>query len=165
MSAGYCYDPQTLFYATSQASDRGTCTNNAICLNGNGGDMTGDIFAPKPDVFPPTPTPTQTGATVFVAGGALSAGKGFIESWQLSIQGNTGSYTGNGVPIVIPGPTTTTTIGMTTTTATTINTPTPVPGTTNGGTTTNGTTVNGVTNPGTTNTFTTVSGTTLGLDE
>jgi hypothetical protein len=143
-SAGYCYDPQTLLYATSQLSDRGTCggsgTNNAICLNGSDGNLTGDIFAPKPDVFPPSTT--QTGATVFIAGGALSAGKGFIESWQLTIQGNTGSYTGNGVPIVIPGATHTTTDPNITIT---------------------GTTRAGTTDPGLTNTFTT--GTTIGLDE
>ena len=133
---------QTLFYATSTASNRGTCASNAICLNGNGGNMTGDIFAPKPDVFPPTPTPTQTGATVFVAGGALSAGKGFIESWQLTIQGNTGSYTGNGVPIVIPGATHTTT---------------------DPSTTIFGQTHPGTTDPGSTQTQTV--GTTIGLDQ
>jgi hypothetical protein len=145
-SAGYCYDPQTLFYATSELSDRGTCgasgTNNAICLNGNGGNLTGDIFAPKPDVFPPTPGATQTGATVFIAGGALTAGKGFIEAWQLNIQGNTGSYQGTGAPIIIPG-------GTHTTTDPTVTIP--------------GTTIFGTTVAGSTQTQTT--GTTLGLDE
>ena len=136
------YDPLTLLYATSQANDSSTCANNAICLNGQNGDMTGDIFAPKPDAFPPTPTPTQVGGMVFVAGGGLSAGSGFIESWMLTIQGTTGTYVGNGPGIVIPGATHTTTDPNITIT---------------------GTTRAGTTDPGLTNTFTT--GTTIGLDE
>jgi hypothetical protein len=107
------YDPQTLFYSTFASAD-GSC---AICLNGNGGDLTGDIFATKPDVFPPLPGPTQTGGLVSVAGGALSAGQGFIESWLLTIQGNTGSYKGTGASLVIPGTTTITTDPDTVTTS------------------------------------------------
>jgi hypothetical protein len=136
------YDPLTLLYATNQTTDTGTCANNAICLSGQSGSYTGDIFATKPDVFPPTPTLTQTGGTVFIAGGAVSAGSGFFESWILTIQGNTGSYVGNGPGIVIPGQTHTTTDPNITIT---------------------GATHPGTTDPGVTNTFTT--GTTLGLDE
>jgi hypothetical protein len=136
------YDPLTLLYATNQTNNAGQCPKNAICLDGNSGSYTGDIFAPKPDAFPPTPTLTQNGGTVFIAGGAVSAGRGFIESWNLIIQGNTGSYTGNGPGIVIPGATHTTTDPDVT-----------IPGTT----------VFGTTVAGSTQTQTT--GTTLGLDE
>ena len=45
----------------------------------------------------------------FKNGGALASGSGFIESWNLSIAGNTGSYSGTGTSIVIPGATHTTT--------------------------------------------------------
>jgi hypothetical protein len=96
------YDPQTLLYATNPTFDRGNCQHNAICLNGQGNELTGDVFAPKPDAFPPTPGPTQTGGTVAIEGGALAAGSGFFESWNLSIKGNTGSYVGTG-PVIIPG--------------------------------------------------------------
>jgi hypothetical protein len=96
------YDPQTLLYATNATYDRTTCLNVAICLNGNSNELTGDVFAPKPDAFPPTPGPAQTGGTVAIEGGALSAGSGFFESWNLSIKGNTGSYSGTG-PFIIPG--------------------------------------------------------------
>jgi Putative Flp pilus-assembly TadE/G-like len=107
------YDPFTLFYATWTSSDSPpTC---AICLQGNGGNLTGDIFAPKPDVFPPVPTLTQTGGLVSISGGGLSAGQGFIESWNLTIQGNTGTYSGTGASLVIPGGTHTTTDPSTTT--------------------------------------------------
>jgi hypothetical protein len=135
------YDPLTLLYATNQTNNTGQCPKNAICLDGNSGSYIGDIFAPKPDAFPPTPTLTQNGGTVFVAGGAVSAGSGFIQSWNLIIQGNTGSYTGNGPGIVIPGATHTTTDPSTTITGATTTT----------------------TVPGSTQTQTT--GTTLGLDE
>jgi hypothetical protein len=101
------YDPQTVFYATNTTYDQTSCANNAICLNGQGNQLTGDGFATKPDVFPPGPT--DTGGTVFIAGGALAAGSGFFQSWMLEIQGNTGSYTGTGVPIPIAGQTHTTT--------------------------------------------------------
>jgi hypothetical protein len=40
-----------------------------------------------------------TGGTVFVAGGAADAGSGFIETWWLVIQGNTGSYLGTGLAV------------------------------------------------------------------
>ena len=135
------YDPLTLLYATSQAFDAGTCANNAICLNGQNGNDTGDIFAPLPTLFPPGPT--DSGAGVFIAGGALSAGQGFIEAWRLSIQGNTGSYVGNGPGIVIPGATHTTTDPNTTVTNV----------------------FTGTTNPGTTNTTTVGTATTIGMDE
>jgi Flp pilus assembly protein TadG len=121
------YDPQTLLYATNQTSDMTTCPNNAICLNGQGNQLTGDIFAPKPDVFPPLPGPLQTGGTVAIEGGALTAGSGFIESWNLSLKGNTGSYQGTGASLVIPGQTHTTTDPDTTTTVV-------IPGTTIAGT-------------------------------
>jgi Putative Flp pilus-assembly TadE/G-like len=138
------YNPQTLLYATNETSDTrsGRCDRNAICLNGQNGELTGDVFAPKPDVFPPTPGPTQVGGTVYIAGGALSAGSGFFESWVLTIQGNTGSYVGTGLPIIIPGGTHTTTDPDTT-----------VPGATHPGTTIDPTT------------NTTTVGTTVGLDE
>jgi hypothetical protein len=108
------YDPFTLLYATSQLNDLNSCANNAICLNGQGNQLTGDIFAPKPDAFPPVPGVNQTGGGVAVEGGALTAGSGFIESWNLSLKGNTGSYTGTGASIVIPGGTHTTTDPSTT---------------------------------------------------
>jgi hypothetical protein len=130
------YDPQTLFDATSP-SPGGAC---AICLNGSGGDLTGDIFATKPDVFPPSLT--DIGALVAISGGGLSAGKGFIESWLLTLQGNTGTYRGTGTPIIIPG-------GIHVTTDPDVTIP--------------GTTVFGTTVDGSTQTQTT--GTTLGLDE
>jgi hypothetical protein len=156
------YDPQTLFYATYPTYNA-QCAQSAICLNGQSGDLTGDIFAPNPTTFPPGPT--QRGGTVSIAGGALSAGSGFIESWNLSISGNTGTYSGTGAPIVIPGGTHSTTVVTTSTTPTTINTPTTIAGTTVDGTTTPNTTVLGTTVAGTTNTFVTTSGTTIGLDE
>jgi hypothetical protein len=133
------YDPQTVFYATNTTYDFQTCENNAICLNGGNNALTGDGFAPKPDGFPPGPT--ETGGTVFIAGGALAAGSGFFESWMLEVQGNTGSYLGTGVPIPVAGQT------HTTTDPDTVNTIT-YPGTTD---------------PGSTQTITT--GTTYGLDE
>jgi Putative Flp pilus-assembly TadE/G-like len=120
------YDPQTLLYASNQTYDPNACSNNAICLNGQNDQMTGDIFAPKPDVFPPGPT--DTGGTAYIAGGALAAGSGFFESWMLFIQGNTGNYSGTGVPIaIIPGQTHTTTDPSTTQTI--IQTGTTNPGT------------------------------------
>jgi Flp pilus assembly protein TadG len=117
------YDGMTMFYATNTSSD-GSC---AICLQGGNGNITGDIFAPKPDVFPPTPGPAQTGGLVSISGGGLSAGQGFIESWNLTIQGNTGSYRGTGTAIVIPGATHTTTDAATTQTI--VQTGTTNPGT------------------------------------
>jgi len=118
------YDPETLFYSTNSSSD-GSC---AICLQGQNGNITGDIFAPKPDAFPPVPTLTQTGGLVKVSGGGLSAGQGFIESWNLSLSGNTGTYSGTGASIVIPGATHVTTDAGTTQTII-------QPGTTDPGTT------------------------------
>jgi Putative Flp pilus-assembly TadE/G-like len=106
------YDPYTLFYATSQGNSAGMCTNNAICLHGGGNNLTGDLFATKPDVFPPPPG--ATGGGVNMEGGALAAGSGFIESWNLYVAGNNGTYTGTGFGIVIPGATHTTTDASTT---------------------------------------------------
>ena len=126
------YDSMTLLDSTSE-SPGGAC---AVCLSGQGNSLTGDIFAPKPDVFPPSLT--QTGGLVSINGGALSAGNGFFESWLLSIAGNTGSYQGTGASIVIPGQTHTTTDPNTTTTVV-------IPGTTIAGTvqvTTSGTDIN-----------------------
>jgi hypothetical protein len=103
------YDAQTLFYATYPSTD-GAC---AICLQGQSDNLTGDIFATQPDLpFPPSLT--QTGGLITIAGGALAAGQGFIESWNLKIGGNTGSYRGTGASIVIPGATHTTTDPSTT---------------------------------------------------
>jgi hypothetical protein len=112
------YDPLTVLYATNTTRDTGTCTNNAICLNGQNGVINGDVFATKPDVaFPPSLT--QTGGTVFLAGGAVSAGTGFFSSWTMVIQGNSASYAGSG-PLVggAVSTSTTTTPGSTTTTTT-----------------------------------------------
>jgi hypothetical protein len=101
------YDPETLFYSDFPSNDsQKSC---AICLQGQAGNLTGDIFATKPNAFPPTPTLTQTGGVVKVAGGALSAGQGFIECWNLQISGNTGNYQGTGAGLVLPGGTHTTT--------------------------------------------------------
>jgi hypothetical protein len=97
-------------------------------------------MATQPGIFPPSLI--QTGAAVFVAGGGLSAGKGFIESWQLSMQGNTGTYQGTGTPVNIPGGTHTTTDPDQT--------------------------ITGQTHPGTTvagSTTTVITGKTIGLDE
>jgi hypothetical protein len=106
-----------MLYAMSTTRDTGTCANNAICLHGQNGILNGDVFATKPDVaFPPSLT--QTGGTVFLAGGGVQAGSGFFESWSLLIQGNTGSYIGSG-PIVGAATSTATT---TTPASTTMNT-------------------------------------------
>jgi hypothetical protein len=118
------YDPQTLLYSTYPSVDGTTC---AICLSGNGNALTGDIFAPKPDTFPPTLPPAIGGGVVSISGGGLAAGSGFIESWILSLTGNTGSYRGTGASLVIPGETHTTTDPSTTQTII-------QPGTTNPGT-------------------------------
>jgi hypothetical protein len=92
------YDPQTLFYGTSSAHDPSRCDRNAICLHGGNANLDGDMFAVEPGTFPP-PNPTTTGGTVFVAGGSASAGSGFIETWWLAIQGNTGNYAGTGMNV------------------------------------------------------------------
>jgi Flp pilus assembly protein TadG len=113
------YDSMTVLYATYASAD-GNC---AVCLQGQNGTMVGDIFATKPDIFPPILT--QTGGIVKVAGGALSAGRGFIESWNLQISGNTGTYQGTGFPIVITGTTHTTTDPGTVSTLVTPDTTTP----------------------------------------
>jgi Putative Flp pilus-assembly TadE/G-like len=106
------YDPETLFYSDFLSNDQQKSC--AICLQGQAGNLTGDIFATKPDAFPPIPTLTQTGGVVKVAGGALSAGQGFIECWNLQISGNTGNYQGTGAGLVLPGGTHTTTDASTT---------------------------------------------------
>jgi hypothetical protein len=50
------------------------------------------------DVLPPrTDGDAATGGTVYLAGGDASGGAGLIETWWLSIQGNSGSYTGTGM--------------------------------------------------------------------
>jgi hypothetical protein len=96
------YDPLTVLYSTSVHASPATappnkCDDSAICLNGQGGSLTGDVFAPIPNSFPPSlEPPVQYGGTVWVAGGAASAGNGFIEAWGLVIQGNGASYTGTG---------------------------------------------------------------------
>jgi Flp pilus assembly protein TadG len=112
------YDPQTFLYATNPSANGTTC---AICLQGNGNDLTGDIFATQPNTFPPAFPPGPGGGLVAISGGGLAAGKGFIESWLLTIDGNTGNYQGTGTSLVIPGQThTTIDPGTTTTTPDTI---------------------------------------------
>jgi hypothetical protein len=104
------YDPQTVLYATNPSTN-GSC---AVCLNGGSNTLTGDIFATKPDIFPPASG--QIGGLVSISGGGLAAGTGFIESWNLSMNGNTGTYSGTGTSIVVPGQTHTTTDPNTVTT-------------------------------------------------
>src|SRR5205823_3172033 len=87
----------------------------------------GDIFAPKPDGLPTLP-PATGGGLVSISGGGLAAGSGFVESWLLTLDGNTGSYTGTGSAIVIPGAVHVTTDQSTTQTIV-------IPGTTDPGTT------------------------------
>jgi putative Flp pilus-assembly TadE/G-like protein len=100
------YDAFTLFYSTFTSDDGTTC---AICLQGQSNNLIGDIFATSPNSFPPSlGPPAQIGGLVNVSGGGLAAGSGFIESWILTLDGNTGSYTGTGASIVIPGATHTT---------------------------------------------------------
>jgi Flp pilus assembly protein TadG len=107
------YDAFALLYSDFPSANGTTC---AICLSGGSNNLTGDMFATKPDLpFPPSLT--QTGGLISVAGGALAAGRGFIESWNLNIGGNTGSYQGTGASIVIPGQTQTTTDPDTVTTS------------------------------------------------
>jgi hypothetical protein len=119
------YDPLTVLYATSTTRDTGTCTNNAVCLDGQSGTLNGDIFATKPDVaFPPSLT--QTGGTVFMAGGAVSAGTGFVESWGLIIQGNAATYLGLASLVGGTTSTVTTTTPASTTTSTTSGPPSTV---------------------------------------
>jgi Putative Flp pilus-assembly TadE/G-like len=105
------YDAETLFYSDFPSNDiPASC---AVCLQGQGGGLTGDIFATKPDLpFPPSLA--QTGGLLDIQGGALGAGQGFLESWNLKISGNTSSYKGTGASIVIPGNTHTTTDPSTT---------------------------------------------------
>jgi hypothetical protein len=91
------YDPLTVLYSTDETPFPATCVTSAICFNGQGGSLDGDVFAPLPNTFPPSLEPEpQGGGTVWVAGGAASAGSGFIESWQLKIEGNGGTYNGTG---------------------------------------------------------------------
>jgi hypothetical protein len=89
------YDPQTMLYATNPTHDDSNCNNDAICVNGNGTTLNGDVFAMSPGTFPP-PNPTTTGGTIFMAGGNATAGSGFLQSWWLTVQGNNGTYTGTG---------------------------------------------------------------------
>jgi hypothetical protein len=88
------YDPLTVLYSTNSTPFPNKCSTSAICFNGQGGSLEGDVFAPLPNNFPPTAN--QGGGTVWIAGGAASAGDGFIEAWQLVIEGNGGSYVGTG---------------------------------------------------------------------
>jgi hypothetical protein len=87
-----------MLYSTSTVHDNRQCTNNAICIDGQNSVLNGDMFAPSPSTFPP-PNPTTMGGTIFVAGGAASAGSGFLESWWVTFQGNNGSYNGTGPSI------------------------------------------------------------------
>jgi hypothetical protein len=133
-------DPPTALYASGTPSD---CSGNpinpnnaSILLAGNGNTVVGDLFAPN--------------GGIAIQGGALQAGSGFMEAQTLTIQGNTGSYTGTGPALG----------GTTTTTTQTITTTTTIPGTTNSGSTTPGTTNSGSTTPGTTNSGSVTPGTT-----
>jgi hypothetical protein len=138
-------DPLTVLYSTNATPASFTnprCNDAAVCFNGSDGQLDGDIFAPLPSNFPPTAN--QGGGTVYMAGGGASAGKGFVEAWQLIIEGNSGTYEGNG-PVGGGGfgTITSTTPGSTTVIVT--------PGTTVAGTTSTTTTpgtVTGSTNPG-----------------
>jgi hypothetical protein len=182
-------DSNTMLYSTSTAFDPNTCALNAICLNGSGNFIDGDGFAPNSPTSPAyPPTPTQTGGGVFVAGGGAQAGSGFFESWEFSVQGNNGLYTGNGpgtgpqvVTITDPDTVTTSTDPDTVSTSTapgsTVTTTTPgstvtttTPGSTVTTTTPGGTTV--IVTPGSTTTTITppstqtqTTGTTVALDE
>ena len=142
-------DPLTVLYSTNATPTTGnpSCTLVAICFNGSGGSLDGDVFTPLPSNFPPALN--QGGGTVYMAGGGAAAGTGFIEAWQLYIEGNSGTYNGNGpaggsglstITTTTPGSTTTVTITGTTTPGTT------VAGTTYTTTTPGGTT--GSTDPG-----------------
>ena len=51
-------------------------------FHGSGASLTGDIFVPNPSVFPPTSA--TVGGNIFIAGGAVDAGAGFIEAWTLT---------------------------------------------------------------------------------
>ena len=131
------YDPLTVLYATNETPFPNACDKSAICFNGQGGSLDGDVFAPLPLTFPPVATPPQGGGTVWIAGGAASAGAGFIEAWGLVIEGNGGSYDGTGpgvggsistittttpggtTTVITPGTTYTTTVPPVTSTTTT----------------------------------------------
>jgi hypothetical protein len=62
----------TLFYATT----------GGVTMNGSSPDITGNIFAPNGEIA--------------FAGGGVSGGAGFLESWTLKIAGNFANYTGTG---------------------------------------------------------------------
>jgi Putative Flp pilus-assembly TadE/G-like len=184
------YDSDTVLYSTSTAFDPNICANNAICLAGSGNTIQGDGFAPNSATSPAyPPTPTQIGGGVFIAGGGASAGKGFFEAWEFTVQGHDGLYSGDGPGtgpqvITITDPDTVNvstdadTLSTSTDTGSTVTTTTPgstVTTTTPGGTTTSttpGTTqvvtvipggTNTTTTPGSTQTQTT--GTTVALNE
>src|SRR5207248_3092384 len=81
-------------YATSPTHDN-NCANDAICADGSGTTLDGDLFAVSPAAFPP-PSPTTSGGRIYTAGGSSSSGSGFLQSWWLTVQGNNGSYAGTG---------------------------------------------------------------------
>jgi hypothetical protein len=128
-------DPLVVLYSTNstpQSFTNPSCTTSAICIHGADGSLEGDVFAPLPNTFPPTVN--QGGGTVYMAGGGAAAGRGFVESWQLVIEGNSGTYQGNGpvggggtttITNTTPGPETTVTITGTTNSGTTFTTTTP----------------------------------------
>jgi hypothetical protein len=93
------YDPLTLMYSSQATPFPSTCEESAICIRGQDGAIEGDIFAPEPRTLAPPTSLAQGGGTVWVAGGGAGAGEGFIEAWQIRIEGNSATYTGTG-PLV-----------------------------------------------------------------
>ncbi|MFL5946525.1 MAG: beta strand repeat-containing protein [Gaiellaceae bacterium] len=79
------------------AASTGTTTITAsypgigLARASSSGSATLDVLPPRRDGDP------ATGGSVFLAGGSASAGSGFIETWWLTFQGNSGSYTGTGM--------------------------------------------------------------------
>jgi hypothetical protein len=84
-------------YNTSTSTGTTTITasyaGSGITHGPSAGSTTLDVLPIRNDGDP------ATGGTVFLAGGSASAGSGFIETWWLIFQGNTGSYTGTGMII------------------------------------------------------------------
>jgi hypothetical protein len=90
------YDPLTVLYSSQADAWPARCEDSAICVRGSEGAVTGDVFAPEPRRLAPPTSLTLGGGTVWLAGGGAQGGDGFIESWQIVIQGNSGRYNGTG---------------------------------------------------------------------
>jgi hypothetical protein len=93
------YDPLTVLYSSQATAFPSRCEDAAVCIRGQGGTLEGDIFAPELRRLAPPTSLTQGGGTVWIAGGGAAAGNGFIEAWQIIIQGNSATYNGTG-PLV-----------------------------------------------------------------